>query len=103
MSGRRPTIPVACTLPADELPGRIEDWRALVASARSCTWLPDGAVRIELADDVDVGEVARLAHAEQTCCAFLDFDLTIDGRGAGLEVRAPAEAREVLAALVGLG
>jgi hypothetical protein len=46
-------------------------------------------------------ELARLVAAEQACCAFLSFRITVDQRGVGLEVRAPAGADEIVTALFG--
>ena len=34
----------------------------------------------------------RLVAAEQDCCQFLRFAITVDTRGVGLEVRGPADA-----------
>ena len=45
------------------------------------------------------GQVAELAAAEQQCCAFFDFRLHLAGRLLHLEVRAPADAAELLADL----
>lgn len=97
---------IACTLGGEEMPGRLEDWRAVVAAAQSREPI-DGGVRLEFcagagADvPVAVADLARLAQAEQGCCSFFSFALTIDGRGVGLEVRAPAEAAEVVTGLFG--
>ena len=43
--------------------------------------------------------VAGLAAAEQDCCPFLDFRLHLDGPVLHLEVRAPSDAADLLAAL----
>jgi MerR family copper efflux transcriptional regulator len=92
--------PVACTLQPDSLAGRIEDWHRLLGfvAGRSRT---DGGVRLELASHAPVDDVARLAIAEQECCAFFSFSLTVDGRGVGLEVRAPDDALPIVHALFG--
>jgi hypothetical protein len=45
--------------------------------------------------------VARLAAAEQDCCRFFRFTLSIDAGGVALEVRAPSEATDVVTALFG--
>jgi len=49
-----------------------------------------------------VGEIARLSVAEQDCCRFLSFAITVDDRGVGLEVRAPDAAMTVVHALFGV-
>ncbi|MFM2071566.1 MAG: hypothetical protein RLZZ623_1829, partial [Actinomycetota bacterium] len=43
-----------------------------------------------------------LVAAEQHCCQFFTFAITVDGRGVGLEVRCPAAALPVLESLFGL-
>ena len=54
------------------------------------------AVRIAFARDVDLAELARLIEAEQECCTFFSFALTVDGRGLALEVGAPEAATEIV-------
>ena len=46
-------------------------------------------------------DLVRLVVAEQECCSFFSFSVTVDGRGIGLEVDAPAEARELVTQLLG--
>ena len=46
-------------------------------------------------------DLVRLARAEQGCCGFLAFTITIDHRGIALEVRAPAGAEDVVIAMFG--
>lgn len=62
----------------------------------------DGGLRLELGPGCDIGEIARLAVAEQACCRFFSFAVVIDRRGAALEVRAPADGQRVLAELFGV-
>lgn len=59
----------------------------------------DDGVRLELGPDADVAGVARLAAAEQGCCRFFSFALVIDTHGIALEVHAPPEAADALAAV----
>ena len=98
---------IACTLDPGQMTGRIDDWERLLAPdpdgrtgvvARHAV---DGGVRLDLGPDTDVAEVARLAVAEQGCCSFFRFSLSIDGRGVGLEVRAPEQAADLVTALFG--
>lgn len=92
--------PIACTLRPDALRGQVVDWRALLAyTARRCQ-LDDG-VRVELVADAPVDELMRLVAAEQDCCQFLRFAITVDIRGVGLEVRGPDDARPIIEALFG--
>ena len=92
--------PIACTLPADAMPGRIGDWAGSLGfvTARSSV---DGGVRLELDPAVPIGDLARWPHEEQECCRFFSFALTLDARGVGLEVRAPDDALPIVHALFG--
>jgi MerR family transcriptional regulator, copper efflux regulator len=106
-TGPEPSPPIACTLGADDMSYRLDEWNALLTDERvplagvtARRPLEDG-VRLELGPGTDVGEIARLAVAEQSCCRFFRFALVIDGRGAALEVRAPAEAADAVTALFG--
>jgi MerR family transcriptional regulator, copper efflux regulator len=92
------TPAIACTLGAGEMSSRLEDWDAVLQGVVGRRPLDDG-VRLELGPDADVGEVARLAAAEQGCCRFFSFALVIDTRGIALEVHAPPEAADALTAL----
>lgn len=95
--------PLVCTLEPDRVPDRLDHWMALTGEggrALRRTAIP-GGVRVELGDEADVAAVARLAAAEQDCCRFFSFRLTIDQRGVGLEVSAPDDALTVVHAMVG--
>ena len=50
---------------------------------------------------VTLGELMRLAAAEQDCCQFFTFAIIVDTRGVALEVRAPDDALPVLQSLFG--
>ena len=82
--------PVACTLDATELPGRLDEWRDVMAHVTARTPVA-GGIRLELDAAVPLGGLAELIRAEQACCSFFEFALTVDRRGAALEVRGPAE------------
>src|SRR5262245_13139925 len=69
-------LPIACTLGAGELSGRIDEWSALLDNVAAREGLPDG-LRLRFRPDADVTEIARLAQAEQGCCRFFDFALLI--------------------------
>ncbi len=94
-------VPIACTLTADAVPGRLEDWRSVLSLVRARTRI-EGGLRLELDPSAPLPEIARLAAAEQDCCRFFAFALTIDRRGLALEVRAPDDALSVLHALFGV-
>lgn len=92
---------IACTLDAGALPDRLADWRTLLDGVRSRAATTDGALRVEFGDDVRVADVAELVAAEQHCCAFFSFAITVDQDGVGLEVRTPAGADNIVASLFG--
>ena len=46
-------------------------------------------------------DLGRLIGAEQRCCAFFNFALTVDAGGIALEVRAPELAAEMITDLFG--
>ena len=80
--------------------GRMDDWRRLLGfvTARSAT---DGGVRLEGWPPPPHRQLALLATAEQACCSFFSFSLTVDGRGVGFEVHAPDDALPIVHALFG--
>lgn len=94
-------VSVACTLAAGEMADRVDEWQAALQGVTARQALDGGGLRLELGPDTDVTEIARLAAAEQACCRFFDFAVTIDGRGVALEVHAPPDGRPVLTALFG--
>ena len=93
--------PLACTLGTEELPERFAAWQAILDRCVTRTTLPDGALRLGFADPGIVGELGRLAVAELQCCAFFSFTIAIDARDVALEVRAPADAADVVNSLFG--
>ena len=92
--------PIACTLAPQSMNGRLDDWRAVFAHVvhREPT---NGGVRLTFAADAPLGELIRLTAAEQDCCQFFNFAITVDSRGVALEVRAPDDALPVLHSLFG--
>lgn len=93
--------PVACTLGAGQLRGRVEEWGVLLAHVASRESIP-GGVRAVFESTVPLDELIRLTSVEQSCCQFFAFAITIDSRGVGLEVTAPADAGEIVDALFGV-
>ena len=94
------STPIACSLDQAARAQRATDWHAVAARVVSRDDI-DGGVRLGLAGDAPLGAIAELAAAEQACCPFFAFSLTLDGRGAALEVRAPAEGLPMVQALFG--
>jgi hypothetical protein len=92
--------PIVCTLTADALSGRIEEWVDLLEHA-VCRRAIDDGVRVEFDGELPAGELMRLVAAEQACCQFLRFAITVDTRGIALEIRAASDARPLVEALFG--
>lgn len=93
--------PIACTLGTDAMPDRLAEWQAILDHVTARVGLPDGSLRISLGPDVDLGALARVVAAEQQCCSFFRFTITVDRRGIALEVGAPDEAADLLAMVFG--
>jgi len=91
---------IACTLSAGAMKGRIADWQNLLAHVARRERIV-GGVRCVFANSVGTAELMRLVAAEQDCCQFFQFAITIDTRGVALEVRAPADAMPVVASMFG--
>ena len=87
--------PVVCTLDAGELPGRLQEWRDVFGHIVGRSPIDDG-IRLELDSATPLDQLALLMQAEQRCCSFFAFSLTVDHRGIALEVRAPAESRAMV-------
>ncbi len=102
--GERADPEITCTLPADDMPGRTDDWQLLVGHVTDRESLPNGdtGVRLILDAAVPLDDLTRLAVAEQGCCSFFSFAITVDDRGVALEVRAPVDAWELVGALFGV-
>ena len=92
---------IACTLAAGSMKGRLEDWQALLAHVERREAI-DGGVRSVFAPSVPIAELARLVTAEQDCCQFFRFAITVDTRGLALEVRAPGDALPIVESIFGV-
>ena len=98
-----PRIPIACTLTADDIGPRAEEWRAFMAGRVEATERSGLAVRLRLrADDETLAVAADLAAREKECCAFFSFAIEIEPEARWLRVEAPANAQTVLDGLVAL-
>ena len=84
------SIPIACSLEMTARPQRLADWQKVTTCVKSREAIK-GGIRLVLGAGAPLGVIAELAAAEQSCCSFFAFCLTLDGRGAALEVRAPSE------------
>ena len=70
-------------------------WQAALAAVVDRVPIENG-VRLQFGAHTAIGELAELAAAEQDCCMFFRFNLTIDTRGIGLEVTAPPDAIDLV-------
>jgi DNA-binding transcriptional MerR regulator len=91
---------LACTLDPNEVAGRLADWRASLGAAVGREAV-EGGVRVRFSADVDVADLAALVVAENDCCQFFTFGLTIGAGGVALDVTGPPDAQPVITALVG--
>jgi MerR family copper efflux transcriptional regulator len=98
----RPTAagPITCTLGPDDVGIRVEEWRRLVdpASGREAI---EGGVRLQFPPGTDLGPIASLVAAEQRCCSFFTFRITVTVEGVTLDVIAPPDGRAMVDQLVG--
>ena len=91
---------IACTLGPESMGGRLDEWRALLAHVGRREPI-DGGVRAVFGKATPLDELMRLTAAEQDCCQFFDFAITVDRRGIALEVRAPVDALSIVHSLFG--
>lgn len=92
---------IACTLSAGSMKGRLADWQALLTHVERREAI-DGGVRSVFGSSVPINELARLVAAEQDCCQFFRFAITVDTRGIALEVRAPGDALPIVESIFGV-
>ena len=92
---------IACTLAAGSMKGRLADWQALLGYVHRREEI-DGGVRCVFGSSVSHGELMRLVAAEQDCCQFFRFAITVDLRGVALEVRAPDDGRAIVESMFGV-
>lgn len=100
----KPTVagepPIACTLAAGSMKGRIADWQSLIAHVAHREPIDDG-VRSVFAPSLPTSDLMRLVAAEQDCCQFFRFAITVDTRGVALEVRASTDALPIVESMFG--
>jgi hypothetical protein len=86
---------IACTLSAGSMKCHLDDWQELLGYVERREWIDDG-IRLVFAESVPTSELIRLVAAEQDCCQFFRFSVTVDTRGIALEVRGPQDAQLVV-------
>lgn len=92
--------PIACTLDAADMAGRFEAWQEALDPVVARASIDNG-VRLTFGPGASLAEVADLAVAEQRCCTFFRFAVSVDDRGAALEVTAPDDARSLVHTVFG--
>jgi MerR family copper efflux transcriptional regulator len=97
-----PDPAIACTLRAGAVQGRVAEWQSLLQHVVRREPI-DRGVRCLFDASVPHIELMRLVAAEQDCCQFFRFAITVDERGCALEVRAPDDALAIVESLFGVG
>lgn len=94
------TVPVACSLSSGDVRTRLLEWDELLrgVSARQSV---EGGLRLVFGSSASLTAIADLAIREHACCPFLHFTLGLDAEAPILEVRAPAEAQDVIREVLG--
>ncbi len=97
-------VPIACTLSVDDVPTRLDEWRAVlgrsIASVRRPS--PTALELVLRADRAGLDELVGLTQRELACCAFFGFTLDIAADAVSLQVTVPPDAAAVLDDFVGL-
>jgi MerR family transcriptional regulator, copper efflux regulator len=97
---RNEPVAIACSLSATEMPDRLTQWSALLSHMAHRDDIADG-VRVSFLPSAPFDELMRLVAAEQSCCQFFAFAITVDDRGVALEVHGPPDALPLVHALFG--
>jgi hypothetical protein len=94
-------VPIACSLPAGERSGRLDEFRALFAGLLEPADRRAGTLRLLLPAGAEAAARDLFAR-EQDCCPF--FAVGFQGVAGGLEVEVsvPPGAEELLDGLAGL-
>jgi hypothetical protein len=96
-------IPIACTLDAESLAVRSDEWRAFVSSWVSAIETDAATVRLVLNDsEAALVAAASLGAREKACCAFFDVDIELDADRRALRFSVPAGAEAALATFLDL-
>lgn len=97
------TAPIACSLGADALGERLDEWRALVATHVASVDARATSVRLVLDDsDAALLAAASLGAREKECCPFFDVAIEFEPTRRSLRLAVPAGAEPVLGEFVSL-
>jgi hypothetical protein len=93
----REPIPIACTLDAESVADRTDEWRQFIASSVMAVETGDTTIGLVLRDsDAALVAAASLGAREKACCAFFDVDIEIQPERRTLRLSVPAGAEEAL-------
>jgi len=94
---------LACSLGPWEGPARLDRWRMLRAQAAPTAQLLEGCFEIRYQSAPGVREeLEDLVRAEQSCCAFVTWQLIDRGGMHVVRVISPSEAPEAIAPIVAM-
>ncbi len=96
-------LPVACTLSAGDGRERLRRWQRLEEMAAPVASLQAGRLSVRYQPLAGVAEeLAELAAAEQICCPFVSWEVTVTEGQLMLRVTAPADTPEAVAPIAAL-
>lgn len=97
----KPEATIACTLDDGAVADRVDAWKVMLAEATVRTRTEEG-YQITFERPVDLVALALLVAAEQLCCSFYVFSVTVATGQVTLDVSAPAAAQGMVEELFGL-
>ena len=93
----RDLMPLACTLGPADGPTRLLRWQHLHETAAPVAQLRDGELEVRYQPVTGAyEELTALAAAEQACCSFVMWSVTMSDRQPVLRVTAPSEAPDAV-------
>jgi hypothetical protein len=87
---------IACNLGPGDQRARLEDWRSLLARARSRADVNRGVRYVFDPSVAEPASIRRLAAAERECCSFLQFEFDEDDEGFAMTVTTEPAALDAL-------
>jgi len=88
--------PVACSLGASELEGRLAAIGAVGGDSLISHEIEDNKHRMRFRADASTRrQLGEIVAAESECCSFLDLSLTHDGGALLLSISAPAQGQPI--------
>ena len=91
--------PIACTLAGGDMQNRVEEWKTLLDGVAREP-IPDG-LRLRFPVPAPLPEIVRLVEAEQACCAFFTFSITVAVGTVTVDVTAPVDGQPMLDSVFG--